>query len=422
MTKCLRLLISGAYGYGNIGDEAILRGMLLALREAIPDADFVVLSGNPELTQTLHGVQAVRRVLFVPSLRQMVAFGLSQTGRAQMRELIRHMREADAFIVGGGGLLYDRVNTAKARWLEKFYLFGWPISHWTIEIGLARALGRPVILYAVGIGPVTTRLGRLLLKRLTSQVNLITVRDEASQAILSQYCVPVDRIHVTADPAILLSPMSPDEVSRILSQAGVSSDKRPRIGLAVRSWYPYAMRNKVAAAKHQARWESDMAEAADKLVESLDAELVFVPMQDYTEPFDDAACAGRIMARMKHWERARRLARGLDPVTVMGALGAMDLVVAMRLHALILASAMSIPVVGIIYDPKVREFLKSIGQPDAGLEMNGMSPEALVAVVCSVWAQREEMSARMVAAVEHLQARARLNAILVAHLLTSRGG
>jgi polysaccharide pyruvyl transferase CsaB len=421
MTKRPRLLISGAYGYGNIGDEAILRGMLLALREAIPDADFVVLSGNPALTRIQHGVQAVHRVLSLPSVRQMVAFGLSRIGRAQTRELIRQMRQADVFIVGGGGLLYDRVNTAKAIWLEKFYLFGWPISQWATEIGLARALGKPAVLYGVGIGPVTTRLGRLLLGRIARQVTLISVRDQASRAILLRYRVPVDRIHVTADPAILISPVSSEEASGILSQAGVASDKYPCIGLALRSWYPYVMSDKAAATERQAKWERNMAEAVDKLVESLDAELVFVPMQDYAEPFDDAACADRVIARMKHRERARSLPRGLDPMAVMGALGAMDLVVAMRLHALILAAAMSTPVVGIIYDPKIRAFLESIGQPDAGLEMDELSPEALVDVVCSVWARQEAIRAQIATSVEHLRTQARLNATLVADFLALRG-
>jgi len=420
MTKRPRLLISGAYGYGNIGDEAILRGMLLALREAIPDADFVVLSGNPALTRTQHGVQAAHRVLFLPSLRQMVAFGLSRTGRAQTRQLIRQMRQADVFIVGGGGLLYDLVNTAKAMWLEKFYLFGWPISQVAIEIGLARALSKPVVLYAVGIGPVTTRLGKLLLRRIARQVALITVRDQASRAILSRFEVPADWIHVTADPAILIPPAPSEEVAAILSQAGVSNDRRPFIGLALRSWYPYAMINKGAAAERQARWERDMAEAADRLVQSLDTELVFVPMQDYAELLDDAACSDRVIAQMKHRERTRRLPRGLAPSVVMGALGAMDLVVAMRLHALILAAAMSTPVVGVIYAPKVRGFLESIGQPDAGLEMDKLSPEALVKAVGSVWAQREVMGAQVAATVEHLRAQARLNATLVADFLVSR--
>lgn len=420
MTKRPRLLISGAYGYGNIGDEAILKGMLLALREAIPDADYVVLSGNPDLTRTQHEVQAARRVLFLPSLRQMVAFGLSRTGRAQTRELIRQMRQADVFIVGGGGLLYDRVNTAKAMWLDRFYLFGWPISHWATEIGLARSLGKPAVLYAVGIGPVTTRLGVVLLERLARQVALITVRDQTSRAILSRFEVPADWIHVTADPAILIPPAPSGEVVAILSQAGVSNDRRPSIGLALRSWYPYAMINKGAAVERQAEWERNMAEAADRLVEWLDAELVFVPMQDYPEPFDDAACADRVMVQMRHRERACRLARGLDPCAVMGVLGAMELVVAMRLHALIFAAAMSTPVVGIVYDPKVRAFLESIGQPDAGLEMDELCPEALVDTVCSVWARQEAIRAQIATSVEHLRAQARLNATLVAEFLASR--
>lgn len=416
-----RIVISGAYGYGNVGDEAILRGMLLALREAIPDADFVVLSANPHLTRTQHGVQAVRRVLFAPSFRRMLASGVSRSGRAKVQGVIRHIHEADIFIVGGGGLLYDLINTAKAMWLEKFYLFGWPISHWATEIRLARALGKPVILYSVGIGPVTTRLGKLLLERIARQVALITVRDQASRVILSRFGVPADRIQVTADPAILISPASSEEVAGILSQAGVSSNKHPRIGLALRSWYPYAMINKATATKCQAIWERNMAEAADGLVESLDAELVFVPMQGYVEPFDDATCSDRVIAQMKHREQACRLPRGLDPNTVIGALGAMDLVVAMRLHALILAAAMSTPVVGIIYDPKVRAFLESIGQSEAGLEMDDMTPEVLVDAVCSVWAQREAIRAQITASVEHLRAQARRNAMLVAELLASRG-
>ena len=106
----------------------------------------------------------------------------------------------------------------------------------------------------------------------------------------------------------------------------------------------------------------------------------------------------------------------------MGALGAMDLVVAMRLHALILAAAMSTPVVGIIYDPKVRAFLESIDQPDVGLEMDDMSPEALVDTVCSVWAQREAIRAQITACVERLRGQARRNATLVADLLASRSG
>lgn len=417
-----RVVISGAYGYGNIGDEAILKGMLLALREAIPDADFVVLSRNPELTQKQHGVRAIHRVLFLPSLRQMVRFGLSRAGRAQTLAWIRHLRQADVLIVGGGGLLYDRVNTTKAKWLEKLYLFGWPISHWALEIGVARALGKPVILYSVGVGPVTTRLGRRLLKRIAEWSSLITVRDEVSRTVLSECGVPVNQVQVSADPAILLSPASCEDVSQLLIQGKLSGQERSRIALALRSWYPYAMTDKAAAIRRQDEWERSVAEAADRLIELLDAELVFVPMQDYGEPFNDTNCAGRIIARMKHPERAHCLSPGLDPEVVMGVLATTDLVVAMRLHALILASAVSTPAVGIIYDPKVKGFLDSIGQSDAGLNVDNLSSETLVARVRSVWARREILRARMAERVEHLRAQARRNAHLVAQLLTTQNG
>ena len=54
----VKLLVSGYYGFGNLGDEALLAGMLGGL----PGAQVTVLSGQPEATQTLHNVGAVHRL------------------------------------------------------------------------------------------------------------------------------------------------------------------------------------------------------------------------------------------------------------------------------------------------------------------------------------------------------------------------
>ncbi|MEW5935139.1 MAG: polysaccharide pyruvyl transferase family protein, partial [Bacillota bacterium] len=44
----------------------------------------------------------------------------------------------------------------------------------------------------------------------------------------------------------------------------------------------------------------------------------------------------------------------------------LDLVIGMRLHALIFAVAAGVPVVGVSYDPKVESFLAEVGCPQAG--------------------------------------------------------
>ena len=52
--------MSGYYGYNNIGDEAILKGLVDGISE-ISDAEIVVLSKNPDWTTEKYGVKAVNR-------------------------------------------------------------------------------------------------------------------------------------------------------------------------------------------------------------------------------------------------------------------------------------------------------------------------------------------------------------------------
>jgi polysaccharide pyruvyl transferase WcaK-like protein len=58
------ILISGYYGFGNIGDEAILSAMIEQIKSKIPDCNIIVTSYNIEETKRLHGIEGIDRLNF----------------------------------------------------------------------------------------------------------------------------------------------------------------------------------------------------------------------------------------------------------------------------------------------------------------------------------------------------------------------
>ena len=60
------ILISGYYGFNNIGDESILRTVIDNLREKLPDTDITVLSRDPASTEAKYGVKAAPRMSRTP--------------------------------------------------------------------------------------------------------------------------------------------------------------------------------------------------------------------------------------------------------------------------------------------------------------------------------------------------------------------
>ena len=57
----MKVLISGYYGFYNIGDEAILKSIIEALRNEDPNIDIVVLSNDVEYTKNTYKVNAINR-------------------------------------------------------------------------------------------------------------------------------------------------------------------------------------------------------------------------------------------------------------------------------------------------------------------------------------------------------------------------
>lgn len=150
----MRALLSGYYGKGNGGDEALLATLLQMLP---PHVTPVVLSGNPQATRDRYGVESYNRMAIVPVLQA--------------------LRSCDALIWGGGSLIQDVTST-----ISPFYYGG--------LMALAQMMGLKTIAWAQGIGPLKRSPTRWLARQNFQSCIKVSVRDRASADLLAQWQIP----------------------------------------------------------------------------------------------------------------------------------------------------------------------------------------------------------------------------------------
>lgn len=301
-----KIIISGYYGFNNAGDEAMLSAIVSALREAYTDPEITVISGNPEVTAHNFHVHAISR------------FG--------MKDIIRSIIHSDLLISGGGSLLQDVTS-----WKSMVYYLS------IIIIGVL--FRKKVFLYSQGIGPVRYRVIRIMLKHVLNRVTAITVRDKDSKGFLERLGVH-SRIYTTADAVLSLPPAELEVGHRILRENNIPFDRKI-VGVAIRNW------------GENSEWMTSLKRYAEQLAERNDCHVVFIPMQ-YPEDVRAAEQVGL------SGEGIHILQGSYSIEELLSIIGNMDLVVAMRLHALIFASLMHVPFLGISYDPKIDNFLSLI--------------------------------------------------------------
>lgn len=310
----MKIVVSGYYGSKNGGDEAMLASMLQVLREEVSDLSVTVISIDPEYTKRRHNVDAVPR--------------------PDIWKIIKKIRAADLLISGGGSLLQ---NVTSRRSLY-YYL---------AIIFFALILGRKVMLYAQGIGPIRGALARKLMNLIVNRVDLITVRDRGSLEELSRLKITRPKIFCTADPVLAINPVSLDLGEKILSRYSTVHEGK-FIGVAIRHWI------------NCEHFQNELAAALDKLVATTSAKIIFIPMK-FPE---DIRVAQSTAALMK--EHCIVLDEEFTTREILSLVGCTDVLIGVRLHALIFAGVMGVPMVGISYDPKIERFLDSIGEKPLG--------------------------------------------------------
>ncbi len=300
----MRALICGYYGEHNLGDDALLEVLLGQLPE---DCLPVV---------TAHDQEQVRE-----------RFGVETTDRRRLQGVLSALGRCDALVLGGGSLLQDATSFRSLLYYGALML-------------AARTRGKPVLLWGQGLGPLRRRRSRLLVRGLLPLATAISWRDPASAAQARAWGVG----------------------------ARVGSD--PVWALAARAWYgrvgPIVVCFRPVRQLDADTWRPYL-QALEGLAVAADREVLWLPFhQDQDRGLlADLSRQGLVGPALA--ARSRELAAA-TPQEAMAAFAQAGLVLAMRLHGLILAALAGSPCAALSYDPKVAAAAAGIGCPCHDLE------------------------------------------------------
>lgn len=320
--KLPRVLICGYYGYGNGGDEALLLALIQELQQLPNPVQPVVLSRQPAQTAASYPVLACPRF----------------NGLA----LQRCLREAEAFVWGGGSLLQDRTS-----WRSPLYYLG--------VMGLAQQLRQKTFAWAQGIGPLDRAWIRNLARRSLAGCTAISVRDRIASDLLEHWGIP----HQVA----------PDPVWGLKSKTLPEWEAwpQPRIAVVLRQ-HPQLT---------PARIES-LGQGLMQLQVSTGAYLLFIPLQlapqGSPELGADYRLAQDLQQRMPGHSQILDIR---DPCLLKGSFQGARLAITMRYHGLVMAAAEGCRCFGLSYDPKVKTLLQDLGMPGWDLQEIPTDPETL---------------------------------------------
>lgn len=304
----MHVVLSGYYGFDNVGDEAILFSIVHALRKWQPDVKITVLSNNPTSTAQTYGVNAVNRW--------------------KLKEVSQMLKQADGLISGGGSLMQDQTGMKS-------------IPYYCGIIRIAKFHKKPVFVYAQGMGPINKGISQLLVKNTFKKVEQITVRDVASKQLLAD-------IGVGSSVAIVPDPVMGLDAAEFRSEwlAGQTFDNG-YISVSVRDW------------PSEVAFKQKIADSLDLLARD-GVPIVFIPMHGE----HDEKTSQELAAMMQ--ENCLVVPGNLSIEEKITVIGQSDLLIGMRLHSLIFSAIQATPFIALSYDPKIDAFADIAKQPVIG--------------------------------------------------------
>ncbi|MBD3270630.1 hypothetical protein GF376_03830 [Candidatus Peregrinibacteria bacterium] len=307
-----KIVICGNYGINNLGDEAILDGLIRLIKSTYRNAHIIVLSSDPINTIKQHKVESV--YMFPAGIRSLFSFLF----KARFWATMDAVATADLVILGGGGLLTDENKHAIWIWYSQFFWF--------------KLFGRRFVCLAQSVGPIKKNFSKFLVRNIYNYSKISSVRDQKSKEVLIDIGVKTP-VEVLSDPAFALA------------YDGSSFHKPDKsIVLSIRPWK-----------KENSEFILEIAKFVEFLVKEEGYIVNFIPFQKAIA--DDSSQYRKIKDKSGLNDETFKLIDVNDFRQALDYISRADMIFGMRLHSVIFSIIARKPFLAISYSPKVKNLL-----------------------------------------------------------------
>lgn len=332
-----KILLVGTHGQYNWGDDLLLETFLARLGS---EHKYFVNSYDPE--GTLETIDPQFDVSTFHTTKDRLA-------------LIRSILSADIVFFAGGTILRELYKTSRRNTYSSLLMVA------TLIFFAKRLARKTVIMSNVGAGPIETSTGRRIAKFALDNVDFVAFRDAQSLELARSVGTKNENMIIVPD-AIYSRPKTdflvPKRETKTLTN---NSTKKPLV-LGLNLNFDIA---------NPSNWEvfmENLASSVKLLAESFDLDIRGIPMQTAFNPHNDIATLnkfGALIAGVKFSVTVPKKPRDIGT-----EIAKCDIIVAERLHALIIASIIGIPFVALEYDVKITSLARRLGMSDYSVDIN----------------------------------------------------
>lgn len=375
-----RITLLGSNSGNNLGDAAIMSAILDVVTEELPDAEFYVPSTNPKFTDENYGnVYNVKGINVMPWTGSIRLLGIPT---------FSCLAKSDVALICDGIIFGKNLfNPAFNFLITLIFLLPW-----------AKLTGCKLVCYSCGIGPFPGYWSRIFARWVINGSDLVIMRENDSKKLAQEIGV-TQPIEVTGDAAFVNKISTPERAEEICREEGIDLDK-PIFGINVTKYIDGWLAKDERVSDRSAFLDT-LATAINTANESLAG--AFQPVLFSTHPMDEAfaySLGEKIEGKVIH--NSKYLSHDIQAVMKRS-----ELFIGMRFHSLVLSSAVEVPIIGLIYAPKVRGYMRLLDCEEYGLELAQLTPGTLADKISTAWEDRVDLKKKQMMIVDDLKAGAR---------------
>lgn len=383
-----RITLLGNNSGRNLGDMAIMSSIMESLSKRLPNAEFYVPTIKPSWVKDHYGSKYnVRAINVMPWTLSLRLLGLPT---------LRCLAKSDCALICDGIIFGKKLFNPAFNYLITLVFL----------VPLGRLLGCKMVCYSTGIGPFPSWISRLFAKWTINGCDLVMMRERDSEKLTKEIGV-TQPVELTGDAAFI-NPVSSDATAvSIMKEIGLNPEK-PVLAINATSYLDTWLTSSERLSDPRSFLKL-VASGIRRAQESVRDR--FQPLVVCTHPMDEATCreltelvGGNLITNTTYLSH-----------DIQAVLRRCGLLVGMRFHSIVLASSVETPVVGLIYAPKVRGYLRLLNCEDYGLELASLNEEVLGTKLAQAWDDRATLKARQVPIIRDLKAGAEHAADLLVH-------